>query len=100
MESDGERIYGKGSLQEVETGAVVPVGRFHAEKERSHTPTSRQVYTKQTRCPRYNLVCQERQRNNFSTASASEKYLTDLSNGWVPEKPILIIQENSTLLIQ
>ena len=73
LDLDGERIYGKGSLQEVETGAVIPVGRFHAEKERSHTLTSRQVQIKQTRSPRYNLVCQERQRSNFSTASASEK---------------------------
>ena len=31
LDSDGERIIEKGSLQEVETGAVVPVGRFCAE---------------------------------------------------------------------
>ena len=30
--SDGESILRKGSLKEVETGAVVLVGRFHAEK--------------------------------------------------------------------
>ena len=32
MESDGSDIIGKGSLHEVETGAVVPVGRFYLEK--------------------------------------------------------------------
>ena len=36
LDSDGERIYGKVSLQEVETGSVVLVSRFNAEKERSH----------------------------------------------------------------
>ena len=73
LHSDGERIYGKGSLQEVETGAVVPVGRIHAEKERSHTPTPRQVQPKQTRSHRDPTVRQTRQRNNSSTPSASEK---------------------------
>ena len=41
LDSDGEIILEKGSLKEFETGAMVPVGIFHAEKERSHTPTSR-----------------------------------------------------------
>ena len=30
LDSDGARILEKGSVQEVETGVVVPVGRFHA----------------------------------------------------------------------
>ena len=51
LDLDGERIIEKGSLQQVETRAVVLVGRFHAEKERSHTPTSHQVQTNQTRIP-------------------------------------------------
>ena len=46
LDSDGESIYGNGSLQEVETGAVDPVKIFHAEKEQSHTPTSSQVQPK------------------------------------------------------
>ena len=32
LDSDGARILGKGPFQEVETGAVVPVRRFHADK--------------------------------------------------------------------
>ena len=32
LDSDGARIIEKDSLQEVETGAVVPIGRLHAEK--------------------------------------------------------------------
>ena len=56
LESDGSNIIGKGSLQEFETGAVVPVGRFHAEKELRHTPTLRKVNSKQTRSPRYTPV--------------------------------------------
>ena len=32
VDLDGERIYRKVSLKEVETGAVVTVGKFHAEK--------------------------------------------------------------------
>ena len=35
---DRERILEKGSLQEVETGAVIPVGILHAEKEQIQTP--------------------------------------------------------------
>ena len=31
LESDGSNILGKGSLQEVETGAVVPVSIFHTD---------------------------------------------------------------------
>ena len=31
MESDGSDIIGKGSLKEVETREVVPVGRFHVK---------------------------------------------------------------------
>ena len=31
LELDGSDILGKGSLQEVETGVVVPVGISHAE---------------------------------------------------------------------
>ena len=54
-------------MQEVETGAVVPVGILHAEKERVHTPTLRQVHPKQNRIPRNPPVRQARQRNNPST---------------------------------
>ena len=54
LDSDGACILEKGSLKEVKTGAVVPVGRFHAEKELRHTPTLCQVQTKQTRIPRDN----------------------------------------------
>ena len=50
---DGARIPEKGSLQEVETGSEVPVGRFHTEKGLRHTPTSCQVQRKHTRSPRY-----------------------------------------------
>ena len=32
FDSDRRKIIGEGSLQEVETGSVVPVGRFHADK--------------------------------------------------------------------
>ena len=56
LESYGSEIIGKGSLQEVEKGSVVPVGRLHAEKELSHTPTMRQVQPKQTRSPRDTLA--------------------------------------------
>ena len=73
LDSDGERIHGKGSPQEVEMGAVVPVGRFHSEKEQSHTPTLRQVQPKQTRSPRDPPVRRACQRNNPGTPSASEK---------------------------
>ena len=44
LDPDVERIYGKGSLQYDETGAVVPVGILNAEKEQIHTPTSRQAH--------------------------------------------------------
>ena len=91
LDSDGECIYGKGSLQEGEMVAVVPVGRFHVGEEQSHTPTSRQVQTKQTSSPRDPPVIKARQRNNPNTPGASEKELMDLSNAWVPEKPILKI---------
>ena len=67
LDLDGARILEKGSLQEVETGVVVPFGRFHAEKERSHTPTSRQVQPKRTRNPRDPPVCQAFQSNNLWT---------------------------------
>ena len=43
LDSDGRNILGKGSLQEAETGVVVPVGIFHTQKELSHTPILRQV---------------------------------------------------------
>ena len=46
LESYGARILEKGSLQEIETGAVVLVGILHADKEWSHTPTSHQVHPK------------------------------------------------------
>ena len=52
LDLDGERILDKSSLREVETGAVFPVGIFRADKERSHTPTLRQVQPKQTMSPR------------------------------------------------
>ena len=74
LDSDGERIYGKGSLQEVETGAVVPVGILHAEKEQIHTPTLFQVNTKQTRIPMDPPVHRAHQINNSSTLSAWGKY--------------------------
>ena len=61
---DGSNILGKGSLQKVETGVVVPVGRFHAEKELRHISTLRQVQSKQTRSPRDPPVCRALQRNN------------------------------------
>ena len=73
LDSDGERTLEKGSLQEVETGVVVPVGGFHAEKERSHTPTPRQVHPKQTRNPMDPPVRQGRKRHNSSTPMVSEK---------------------------
>ena len=56
LDLDGSDIPGKGSLQEVEIGAVILVGRFHAEKELSHTPTLHKVQAKQTRIPRDNPV--------------------------------------------
>ena len=49
LDLDGARILEKVSLKEVETGAVVPVGIFHAQKELRHTPTSRHVQPKHTR---------------------------------------------------
>ena len=52
LDSDGERIYGKGLLQEVKTGSVVPVERVHAEKEQSHTPTLCLVHPKHIRRPK------------------------------------------------
>ena len=97
---DGERILEKVLLQEVETEAVFPFGILHADKERRHTPTLLQVHPKQTRIPRDHPVRLAHQRNNFSTPIVSEKYLMDLSNGWVPENHILIIQAKSTLLNQ
>ena len=51
LDLGGEGIHGKGSLQEVETGAVVSVGKFHAEKERIHTPKFCQVLPRQIRSP-------------------------------------------------
>ena len=57
LDSDGYCVYEKGSLQEFETGAVVSVVIFHAEKEQIHAPTSWQVQPKQTRSPRGTLVC-------------------------------------------
>ena len=62
LDLDGELIYWKDSLQEVETGAVVSVGRLYAEKERSCTPTLRQEQPKHTRRPRGPQVRQALQR--------------------------------------
>ena len=46
LDSDGERILEMGSQQEVETGAVVPVGGFHTDKGQRHTQKLRQVQPK------------------------------------------------------
>ena len=73
LDLDRDRILEKGSLQEVETGAVVPVGRFHAEKGRRHTPTLCQLQTKQTRIPRGPPLCQAHQINSSSTPIASDE---------------------------
>ena len=73
LESDGARILGKGSLQEVEIVSVVPVCRFYVKKELMHTPIYRQVHLKQTRIPTIWVAS--------STPSASDKYLTYLSYG-------------------
>ena len=64
LDLDGERILEKGSLQEVETGAVVPVRRFHAEKERIHTPTLHHAHTKHTMSPMDPPVGRAHQINN------------------------------------
>ena len=44
-------ILGKGSLQEVEIGAVVPVCKLHAEKEPRHTSILCQIQPEQVRRP-------------------------------------------------
>ena len=73
LDSDVERVLEKGSLQGAETGSVVPVGRFHVDKERNHTPTLRQVQPKQTGTPRYPPLRRLRQKNNSSILIAPEK---------------------------
>ena len=69
---DGEHILEKVSLQKIETVGVVPVGIFHAEKERIHTPTLRQIQPKQTRGNRDIPLHQAHQRNNSSTPSVPD----------------------------
>ena len=86
LDSDGERILEMGSQQEVETGAVVQIEWLYAEKEYIHTPTSCQVQPEQTRSLRDPPVRKACQKNNNSMPRASEKYLMDLFNSWVPEK--------------
>ena len=73
LDFDGEKNLEKGSLQEIETGVVVTVGIFHAEKERIHTPTLRQIQPNQTRIPKDPPLRRTRQRNISSTPRASEK---------------------------
>ena len=51
LDLDGAIIIEKRSLKESETRVVVPVGRFHAEKELIHTPILCQVQKNQTRSP-------------------------------------------------
>ena len=72
LDLDEDHIYGKGSLQEVETEAVVPVGRFRIEKEWSHTQKLRQIQPQQTRSPMDPPVRQSHQINNFSAQRSSE----------------------------
>ena len=67
LNSDGERILGKNTLKEVETGSVVP----------DHTLISRQVHTKQTNVPTM--------WGSYIMLSLSQKYFTDLYNGLAPE---------------
>ena len=57
LDLDVERNLEKGSVQQVETGVLVPFQRFHVDKERSHTPTSRKVQPNKTGIPRDPPVC-------------------------------------------
>ena len=77
LESDVDRIIGKYSLQEVESGAVVPVGKLYVQKEPDHTPISCWVQTKHTIRP---MIW-----GSSSTPVASYKYLTKIYNGLAPE---------------
>ena len=82
LDSDAAHIIQKGSLQEVKTWAVVPVRRLHAEKERIHTPTLRQVQPKQTRSLRDPLVCRARQRNIWLTYPMDGYLQGYIDNTW------------------
>ena len=64
-------------MYEVETGAVVPVLKFHKDKEPEQSPMFHQVQTKQTRIPMMWV--------SSSMPIASEKYLMGLLNVLVPE---------------
>ena len=84
LDLDGACILDKVSLQEVETGAVVPVGRFYTEKEWRHTPTLRQVQPKQTSIPRDPPVRRLHQRKNWWTYPMDGYQKSYIDNtGWV-----------------
>ena len=52
LDFDESDILWKGSLQEIETGAVLLVGRLHTDKWLRHTPKKRQTEPNFTRSPR------------------------------------------------
>ena len=64
-------------LKEFETGAVVPFGKVYTYKSPEHPQINQQVQTKQTRRPAMYKY--------YSTTSASDKCMTDLSDGLLPE---------------